>query len=88
MRPSRSASVLMLSVESQLSDYRTFWRARESVLDARLRLPDDRGVAHIVDDLQDAIAGHRPAKGPRRDQAGRARLLHPAGFEWKGPSGF
>ena len=61
-----------------LSDYRTFWRARESVLDARLRLPDDRGVAHIVDDLQDAIAGHRPAKGPRRDQAGRAprwRLL-------------
>jgi hypothetical protein len=28
---------------------------------AKLRVPDDRGVTHI-DDLQDAIAGHRPAR--------------------------
>ena len=28
---------------------------------AKLRVPDDRGVTNI-DDLQDAIAGHRPAR--------------------------
>jgi hypothetical protein len=35
-------------------------QAREIVLDGEIAVPDDRGVTHI-DDLQDAIAGHRPA---------------------------
>jgi hypothetical protein len=37
-------------------------QAGEIVLDCEIEAPDDRGVTHI-DDLQDAIAGHRPAAG-------------------------
>ena len=36
-------------------------QAREIVLDREIAAPDDRVVTHI-DDLQDVIAGHRPAR--------------------------
>jgi hypothetical protein len=36
-------------------------QACEIVLDGEIAVPDDRGVTHI-DDLQDAIAGRRPAR--------------------------
>jgi len=35
-------------------------QAHEIMLDGEIAVLDDRGVTHI-DDLQDAIAGHRPA---------------------------
>jgi hypothetical protein len=31
------------------------------MFDGEIAVPDDRGIAHI-DDLQDAIVGHRPAR--------------------------
>jgi hypothetical protein len=31
------------------------------MLDGEISVPDDDGIAHI-DDLQDAIVGHRPAR--------------------------
>jgi hypothetical protein len=40
-------------------------QACEIVLDREIAAPDDRGVTHI-DDLQDAIAGHRPARARKR----------------------
>jgi hypothetical protein len=46
------------------------------MFDGEIAVPDDRGIAHI-DDLQDAIVGHRRLE-PNSDQAGRAprwRLL-------------
>jgi hypothetical protein len=52
-------------------------QAGEIVLDCEIGAPDDRSVTH-VDDLQDAIAGHRPAGARIADQAGRVprwRLL-------------
>ncbi len=31
------------------------------MFDGKIAVPDDRGIAHI-NDLQDAIVGHRPAR--------------------------
>src|SRR5712672_3060852 len=58
---------------------------------AKLRAPDDRGVTHI-DDLQDAIAGHRPARarprpgwqGPALAPSGDPALISLPGPAWLG----
>ena len=50
-------------------------QARDIVLDGEIAVPDDRGVTQI-DDLQDAIAGYRPARAPNSNQAGRAPRWH------------
>jgi hypothetical protein len=34
---------------------------RQTMFDGEIAVSDDRGIAHI-DDLQDAIVGHRPAR--------------------------
>jgi len=58
---------------------------------AKLRVPDDRGVTNI-DDLQDAIAGHRPARariatrlaGPRVGAFWKPDVDIIAGAAWLG----
>ena len=56
-RPSPEA----VALDKELEAERQADEARSPHVAPGLRLPDDGGVTHI-DDLQDAIAGHRPAR--------------------------
>jgi hypothetical protein len=53
-------------------------QAHEIVLDGEIAVLDDRGVTHI-DDLQDAIARHRPARARIASTLARPRV----GAFWK-----